>query len=132
MKKAFLILSMCLVVICAAGCRKRYAYASYRETLSTWIGRNSGSLFNYWGKPDVQKDIDANTISVTYYRTEKRPAYYGFTPYLEQVQDTTLAVAEEMGYESEKKAPPSYYCRVTFVIHNNLVDEYDYDGEDCY
>lgn len=132
MKKVFLILSLCLIVIGVSGCQKRYAYAAYRETLSTWIGKNSDSLFEYWGKPLTYKDIDANTRSVTYYRTEKRPAYYGFTPYWEQIQDKTMEVAEEMGYETEKKAPPSYYCRVTFVIHNNIVSDYDFDGEDCY
>ena len=132
MKKTFLILSLFLAVLSISGCQKRYAYAAYREKLGEWVGKNSETLFDYWGKPDIIKELDPNTRSVTYYQKEKRPAYYGFTPYLEKIQDKTAEVAEEMGYETEKKAPPSYYCRVTFVVHNNLVSEYDFDGEDCY
>lgn len=132
MKKIFLVLSLFLVLFSVSGCQKRYRYAMYNEKLGNWIGRNSESLFRTWGQPDSSKDLDANTRAVTYYQTEKRPAYYSFTPYLEQIQDKTKDVAEEMGYEVERKAPPSYYCRVTFVIHKNLVSEYDFDGEDCY
>ncbi|MBR1600783.1 MAG: hypothetical protein IJ677_04320 [Alphaproteobacteria bacterium] len=132
MKKIFLLFSLVLIVLSASGCQKRYSYASYREKLSNWVGHNSEALFDYWGKPQSVRDIDANTRAVTYYQTEKRPAYYGFTPYLEKLQDKTLEVAEDMGYETEKKIPPSYYCRVTFVIHNNVVSEYDFDGDDCY
>ena len=132
MKKAFLILSLFLAVLSVSACQKRYAYAAYREKLGEWVGKNSEKLFDYWGKPDVIEELDPNTRTVTYYQKEKRPAYYGFTPYLEKIQDKTAEVAEEMGYETEKKAPPVYYCRVTFVVHNNLVSEYDFDGEDCY
>ncbi|MBQ8480995.1 MAG: hypothetical protein IJ532_00475 [Alphaproteobacteria bacterium] len=132
MKKIFLLLSLFLIILGTGGCQKRYAYASYREKLGSWVGRNSESLFGYWGEPQTAQDIDANTRAVTYYQTEKRPAYYGFIPYLEKIQNKTMDVVEDMGYESGRKAPPSYYCRVTFVIHNNLVSDYDYDGEDCY
>lgn len=132
MKKIFLILSLFLVVLSVSSCQKRYAYAAYREKMGEWVGKNSEKLFDYWGKPDDIKEIDPNTRTVTYYQKEKRPAYYGFTPYLEKIQDKTAEVAEEMGYKTEKKITPSYYCRVTFVIHNNIVSEYDFDGEDCY
>jgi hypothetical protein len=132
MKKAFLIFSLFLAVLSVSGCDKRYAYASYREKLGEWVGKSSDRLFDYWGQPDVIKEIDPNTRTVTYYQKEKRPAYYGFTPYLEKVQKKTAEVAEDMGYETEKKAPPSYYCRVTFIVHNNLVSDYNFDGEDCY
>ena len=132
MKKIFLLLSLFLIVFSVSGCQKRYAYASYREALGFWVGKNSESLFEYWGKPNFSKDIDANTRAVTYYQTEKRPGNYSFSPYLESLQNKTLDVAEEMGYDVERKATPEYYCRVTFVLHNNLVSEYNYDGEDCY
>ena len=132
MKKIFLLLSLFLIVVSVSGCQKRYAYAAYREKLGNWVGRNSEALFDYWGKPQTVEDIDANTRAVTYYQTEKRPSYYGFTPYLEEIQNKTMDVAGDMGYGDGRKAPPSYYCRITFVIHNNLVSEYNYDGEDCY
>lgn len=132
MKKVFLVLSLFLAVLSMSGCQKRYAYAAFRERIGEWVGKSSESLFDYWGKPDVIKELDPNTRTVTYYRREKRPAYYGFTPYLEKIKDTTAEVAEDMGYETEKKTIPSYYCRVTFVVHNNLVSEYDFDGDDCY
>lgn len=132
MKKAFLILSLFLAVLSVSGCHKRYEYAAYREKLGAWVGKSSESLFEYWGRPDVIKEIDANTRTVTYYQREKRPAYYGFTPYLEKIQEKTSEVAEDMGYETEKKIPASYYCRVTFIVHNNIVSKYNFDGEDCY
>lgn len=132
MRKIFLILSLFLIIFNVSGCRKRYAYASYREQLDFWVGKNSQDLFAYWGLPQSTQNIDPNTRAVTYYQTEKRPPYYGFTPYIETIQNKTIEVAEEMGYETEKKAPPSYYCRVTFVIHNNMVADSLFDGEDCY
>ena len=132
MRKTFLILSLFLVIFSVSGCQKRYAYASYRENIDFWVGKKSEDLFAYWGLPQNTRDIDANTRAVTYYQTEKRPAYYSFTPYWEKFQDKTMEVAEEMGYETEKKIPPSYYCRVTFIIHNNLVLSNSFDGEDCY
>jgi len=132
MKKTFLILSLFLMIFSVSGCQKRYAYASFREELGFWIGKRSEDLFARWGFPYSTQDIDPNTIAVTYYRTEKRPAYYSFTPYIETIQDKTIEVAEKMGYNADKKAPPSYYCRVTFIIYKNLVSKYTFDGEDCY
>lgn len=132
MKRIFVALSLLLMIFGTCGCQKRYGYAAYREKLGEWIGKNSDTLYAYWGKPNVSEELDANTHAITYYQTEKIPAYYSFTPYLEQLQNKTMDAAEDMGYDVERKEPPSYYCRVTFVIHNNLVTEYDFDGENCY
>lgn len=125
MKKIFIVMSLFLMILEIGGCQKRYAYAAYRERLGEWVGKNSETLYDHWGRPQTLEDLDANTIAVTYYQTGKQEEYRGFAPYMEQVKNADSK-------NVKNSVPLSYGCKVTFVIHNNLVLEYDFEGNNCY
>lgn len=111
------------------GCQSHaYRESNYQKMLSGWLGKSADSLYSAWGYPMQTTPIDAQRYMVTYYQSEDQPIDNVFEPYEGEIAYDDLSTSE-YGLPS---APPLFYCQTSFVIRNNIVVDFNFNGDDCY
>ncbi|MBP5215169.1 MAG: hypothetical protein J6039_01245 [Alphaproteobacteria bacterium] len=115
------------MLLCAC-VSKPYSPYLYQEKLEKWVGKNREQLYAYWGYPQQQWNIDKNTSVVSYYQTEQAPTDDDFEPYAGIISAEAM---EEPQY-GLPPAPPLFYCKTSFVIRDNRVISYNFNGDDCH
>lgn len=125
MKKISGIFFILLLCTCVS---KNYSPYEYQQKLSKWVGQSEEQLYAYWGYPEQQWQVDEDTKVVSYYQTEQAPQGDDFEPYAGIISTEAM---EEPQY-GLPPAPPLFYCKTSFIISNNIVTSYNFNGDDCH
>lgn len=102
---------------------------SYDDQLRAWVGFSAESLYDAWGVPNNQFYIDGNTTEVTYVKLDNGPVGGNTQPYASQMYYPAMATPSFPGPNPDQLN--TYYCKISFVIQNNVVTSYSYNGDDC-
>ena len=100
----------------------------YEQKLGDWIGKNAQMLYDRWGLPQHTTPVDANTYILTYFSSETEPVDGNFEPYADDLSYDAMSVPNY----GLPIAEPVYYCKTSFVVRNNIIIDYDFNGDDCY
>jgi len=125
MKKIFVLITVVLLSSCSGASYKAY---SYHQKMGLWVGKDAEFLYNQLGTPQHVEASGVDTILATYYQTERRPKDNVIHPYIRKLSQEVM----EQIYKPQPEAPQEYYCKTTFVIRNNIVVNYSFEGDECY
>lgn len=127
MKKIFVLSFWCLLAACALG-----GSATYSEQLQQWVGRPEYQLYQEWGAPIQSFYVTPYEKVVTYVRTS---GYGSNNPYSNQLY--YQGMDPEDGWWDKMFGPPAekqsrnYYCKTSFTIRNNVIVNFNFNGDDC-
>lgn len=118
-----------LISLLIGGCQNaKYSESSYEKMLTGWLGKSVDSLYNIWGYPMQTTPIDSHRYMVTYYQSESQPIDNVFEPYDGQMDYDAMSVPDY----GLPPAPSLFYCKTSFVIRDNVVVDFNFNGDDCY
>ena len=123
MKKILYIL---FLLIC--GCTTTTENDSYNQKLAIWLGKPQEMLYKYWGEPDEQFIIDADTYEVEYSKVYKYPSFNREEVYARELSDEIMDIGPEYGQSQEAAI---YYCKTNFTIQDGVVVDYGFNGDNC-
>lgn len=123
MKKILYIL---LLLIC--GCTTTTENEGYNQKLAIWLGKPQEVLFKYWGAPDEQFIIDADTYEVEYSKFYRAPLFDREKIYARELSDEIMDIGPEYGQSQEAAI---YYCKTNFTIQGGVVVDYGFNGDNC-
>lgn len=105
-----------------------YVSSKYQQKLSEAVGKSAAYLYASWGEPQQITPVADNTYLATYYAAESKPFDNNYQPYANVISYTAMAVPNY----GLPLPPPLFYCKTTFVIRNNIVTDFNFNGDDCY
>lgn len=115
-----------LILLCTLILSACSTTGTYDEQLQNWMGVSEEHLIDNWGMPDSSFMVDANTKVITYveYSQEGDADAYSDEVYYSAISGPNFAGPnpDEDGVE---------YCKISFVITNNEVTNYNYNGDYC-
>lgn len=122
------IIVFCLVV----GCTSANLQSSYAYDLEKWIGYPENELFNAWGMPDRMFYVTANEKVVTYLSTTSKSVNmpYGQQIYYSGIDGGSKWWNSLFGPPLPKQ-PDIYYCKISFIIRNGVVSNFNFNGDNC-
>lgn len=100
---------------------------AYEQKLQQWVGKSAEQLYDSWGTPAQTTPIDDNTIMVTYNQVTNSPIDGDFEPYADELNYEALA-APSFGIIASS---PLYYCSTSFILKNDMVTGFNFNGDDC-
>ena len=100
---------------------------AYEQKLQPWVGKSAEQLYDVWGAPAQTTPIDNNTIMVTYNQVTNSPIDGDFEPYADELNYEALSVPS-FGIVSSS---PLYYCSTSFILKNDMVTGFNFNGDDC-
>ena len=122
-------LLLILAFLTMSGCTDiGFQRSKYQEKLDNWVGKSAAMLYEDWGMPMQVSRVDTSTVLASYYQSESQPIDNVFEPYESEMSYDAMAVPDY----GLPLAPPLFYCKTTFVIKNNIVTGYNFNGDDCY
>ncbi len=121
--------SLLLVLVIVSGCSWfKMSKNTYSTKLGDWIGKNAQLLYDKWGFPQHTTPVDANTYILTYFASEDEPIDGNLEPYADDLSYDAMSVPNY----GLPIAEPLYYCKTSFVVRNNIIVDYNFNGDDCY
>lgn len=112
-----------------SGCKSYYpSQAAYQQKLNGWIGKSAEELYDTWGFPPQTTPLGDNKIMVTYFYSADAPIDDDYEPYAGQLSYDAMAVPT---FGLSPAEPPLYYCQTSFVLHNDVVVDFNFSGDDC-
>lgn len=99
---------------------------SYDDQLRAYVGLSAEGLYDRWGLPNNEFYVDDNTKEVTYVKIN--PAGDS-EPYAGQMYYPAMSTEAFPGPNPDNIS--IYYCKISFIIRNNIVSSYNYNGDDC-
>lgn len=121
---------ICLLtgLLLAAGCENiGYSHSAYQKKLSKWQGQSVAALYAAWGEPQQIVPFGNDTLLLTYYSSESQPLNNDYQPYASEMSYAAM----EVPTYGLPPAPPLFYCKTTFVVRNNIVTGFNFNGDDC-
>ena len=111
------------------GCQDiNYTSSEYQQRLGEVVGKSAAYLYTSWGQPQQITPVADNTYLATYYSSESKPIDNNYQPYADEISYAAMAVPNY----GLPLPPPLFYCKTTFVIRNNIVTDFNFNGDDCY
>ena len=111
------------------GCHSFYpSQAAYQQKLNGWIGKSAEELYDTWGFPPQTTPLGENKIMVTYFYSADAPIDDDYEPYTGQLSYNAMAVPT---FGLSPAEPPLYYCQTSFILHNDVVVDFNFSGDDC-
>ncbi len=101
--------------------------ANYDAQLDYWIGKSERQLVMRWGIPDKQFRLDADTVMISYVKSD-------IVSYPGTFSGCVGRYAGPAGFAGCSGIPPSiasYYCETTFIIVKRRVARWGHKGNDC-
>ncbi len=117
---AFLIMAVGTLASCATT-------ANYDAQLNYWLGKSEKKLVMGWGVPDKQFRLDANTVMLSYVKSN-------IVSYPGTFSSCVGTYGGPAGFAGCSGIPPSvasYYCETTFIIVKGRVTRWGHKGNDC-
>ena len=105
-----------------------FYYKEYQQKLNGWIGKSAEELYDTWGFPPQTTPLGDNKIMVTYFYSADAPIDDDYEPYAGQLSYNAMAVPT-FGLSSAE--PLLYYCQTSFILHNDVVVDFNFSGDDC-
>ncbi len=116
-----------LLLLLLAGCNITSPNAAYEQKLSQWKGKTAEQLYDAFGTPNQTSPIDDNTIMVTYNEVTNSPLDGDFEPYADELNYEAMAVPSY----GTMALSPLYYCQTSFILRDDVVVDYNFNGDDC-
>ena len=116
-----------LLLLLLAGCNITSPNATYEQKLSQWKGKTAEQLYDAFGTPNQTSPIDDNTIMVTYNEVTNSPLDGDFEPYADELNYEAMAVPSY----GTMALSPLYYCQTSFILRDDVVVDYNFNGDDC-
>ena len=124
--KSFLLIVSCLML---SGCimPKQLPLATsdkYQEVLDEWLGKEKSELVDVWGEPsyDYMKE---NINYVVYIKNRMKPVAKG------NKIERMPRMAMDQSFFDEKKATVSKGCTTLFVVEENYIRQWRFEGGEC-
>lgn len=125
MKKLIFLICMCVSGCALLNSKGEATEENYQALLNTWIGKDKQSLIERWGTPTHDYEIFGKTY-VMYFRSRMVPV--SAENQLERMPD----VADKKFFEfSEKPAIISLSCHTEFLVEDNIITAWRFEGNDC-
>ncbi|MBQ7633455.1 MAG: hypothetical protein IJS88_05015 [Alphaproteobacteria bacterium] len=105
-----------------------YVSSKYQQKLSEAVGKSAAYLYASWGEPQQITPIADNAYLATYYSSESKPIDGNYHPYGSEMNYAAMAVPNY----GLPLPPPLFYCQTTFVIRNNIITDFNFNGDDCF
>lgn len=94
------------------------------EKLNVMVGTSQDNLIDNWGFPDENFTVNPETQIFTYivYAPKGKE-----NPYSNQV----VYKAIDNNNYGLPQYNQSYYCKISFIIRDNIVSSYNFNGDNC-
>jgi len=116
-------IKLLLTLLLLFGCM-RYD-AKFAANLESWVGNTPMELTAQWGLPDNQTTVDYSTVIYTYnLQATDGPQ----NPY---PTEFIYSAVDDDGLPPPVDANLTYYCQVSFIIHDGIITSYNFNGDDC-
>lgn len=128
MRKFISILSLCSV----AACNTLSDGSSSSNDLQKWVGRSEYQLYNSWGQPENEFYVAPDKKVVTYVQmfAEGSPNHYENELYYQGMGDDESIWDDMFGPPAEQQVD-DYYCKISFVIQDSMIVDYNFNGDYC-
>ena len=116
-------------ILLVAACQNAgYSRHAYQKKLENTVGKSAAYLYGAWGQPQQIIPVADNTYLAVYYSAENQPVDNDYQPYAGELSYAAMAVPNY----GLPLPPPLFYCKTTFVIRNNIITDFNFNGDDCY
>ncbi len=105
-----------------------YSRSVYQEKLEDMVGKSAAYLYTSWGQPQQITPVADNTYLAVYFGSANKPADDNYQPYAGELSYAAMAVPDY----GLPVPTPLFYCKTTFVIRNNIITDFNFNGDDCY
>ena len=128
MRKFITVLSVCSATACAG----MSDTPSYSTDLQKWVGRSEYQLYNAWGEPENEFFVEPDKKVVTYIQTSSSgsPDFYENQLYYQGMGNNDGVFGDWFGPPKEAQSD-FYYCKTSFVIQDNMIIDYNFNGDYC-
>lgn len=118
-----LVLLFCLVLTACSSA------PSYDSQLQGWVGMSQEALMEEWGEPNTMFNMGDGVQEITYVQLNNQGMSNSSDTYAEQMDYQAMATPTFLGPNPD--AQNVSYCKISFVVQNNLITNYNFNGDDC-
>lgn len=115
-----------LILLCTLILTACSTTANYDEQLQNWVGVSEEHLIDNWGMPDSSFMVDADTKVITYVEYSQEG---DADAYSDEVYYNAISGPDFVGPDADDNGVE--YCKISFVITDNVVTNYNYNGDYC-
>ena len=115
-----------LILLLLSGCVS-YNAVNYENQLNPFVGVSSQQLIRSWGTPANVQPVSANEEIYTYIDVTNAPNGGDTDPYSDEVYYPAIATSSYGISQPDN----NYFCKTNFIIKNDIVVNYNYNGDDC-
>ena len=128
MQKFVILISVCLLAACGGLSNS----SPSSSDLQKWVGQSEYQLYNVWGKPESEFFVTPDKKVVVYVQTYDNgsPNYYSDELYYQGMGNNGGILNDLFGPPQEKQMD-DYYCKISFVIEDSMVIDYNFNGDYC-